>query len=1058
MKTVVKMKWLWLVLWLALAVGLAMVAPNMEELVRGKGQINVPDGYSSSQASQLVKEMNQAKPKGSQEESSVLVFHSDKGFSASDTEEMKRAIQELKDGKDKYGITSVTSHFDTKELEKQMVAKDGKTILVLVNSDMQGRTPAEARDGLYKVIEDVKVDHSYTGNWLINEDVVQSSQEGLKKTEWITVVFILGILFVVFRSAVAPFIPLLTVGFSYLVAQSIVGILVDKMNFPLSNFTQIFMVAIMFGIGTDYCILLISRFKEELAHGHSRTDAILNTYRTAGKTVFFSGLAVLVGFASIGFSTFTLYRSSVAVAVGVAVLLIALVTLVPFFMAVLGKAIFWPSKGSLEHKQSRLWGVVGQFSLKRPVWALLVLAVVIVPFLVAYKGAISFNSMDEIGDKYNSVKAFNYIADSFGPGDSMPSKVVVKVDQPMDTSAGLATVEQVTRELSTVDGVKKVRSATRPNGDPVEDFQVAKQANQLEDGLGQGGDALGQIGKGLTDASTALSSNAPKMNEAVDGAAKLVDGTNALKSGVVQLGDGLGQIEKGIRDGSMGAAQISAGLKQAKASADTLAAGSKELLGHYQDLNKGLNQLAHNYGEVIAKTTELANGIGQVGDGLNGLAQKHPELQNDTDFAKLQGAVKNLQTGANDLGNGLSQLNQNLVIASKGLIAANDGYQKAIDGQTQLAQGLQTLADNLDKLQAGMVKAADGQGQILSKLPSMTNGIDQLSSGQTELKKGFADLGGQLGQLTDGLNKSADGLTQVNGGLKSANDYLGKLSSGPNKQMSGWFIPDEALKNADFQKAVDAYMSKDRKILTFDVVFAGNPYDVDTLKQVDGLKEAVARALKGTAYEHATYAVDGVTSINNDLKNISAEDYSRTVMLMLIGIAVILILMFRSIVIPIYIILSLLLTFYTSMAISEVIFVRLLGQSGISWAVPFFGFVLLMALGVDYSIFLMDRFKEYRHMSPAEAILLAMKKMGGVIISAAVILGGTFAAMLPSGVTSLMQIATIVLGGLALYALVMLPLFIPVMVRTFGQANWWPFMGRKEETEVKKAVAPHEAM
>ena len=120
---------------------------------------------------------------------------------------------------------------------------------------------------------------------------------------------------------------------------------------------------------------------------------------------------------------------------------------------------------------------------------------------------------------------------------------------------------------------------------------------------------------------------------------------------------------------------------------------------------------------------------------------------------------------------------------------------------------------------------------------------------------------------------------------------------------------------------------------------------------------------------------------------------------------------------------------------------------------PFFGFVLLVALGVDYSIFLMDRFREYRHLDPKEAILEAMRHMGAVIMSAAVILGGTFAAMLPSGVMSLLQIATMVLCGLFLYALVMLPLFIPVMVRVFGEANWWPFM-RGEGTSGRSVREP----
>jgi putative drug exporter of the RND superfamily len=74
-------------------------------------------------------------------------------------------------------------------------------------------------------------------------------------------------------------------------------------------------------------------------------------------------------------------------------------------------------------------------------------------------------------------------------------------------------------------------------------------------------------------------------------------------------------------------------------------------------------------------------------------------------------------------------------------------------------------------------------------------------------------------------------------------------------------------------------------------------------------------------------------------------------------------------------------------------------------------------------------------------------------MSAALILGGTFAAMLPSGVMSLLQIATIVLCGLALYALVMLPLFVPVMVRIFGDANWWPFMGTRKRKEAPAAPA-----
>jgi RND superfamily putative drug exporter len=263
-------------------------------------------------------------------------------------------------------------------------------------------------------------------------------------------------------------------------------------------------------------------------------------------------------------------------------------------------------------------------------------------------------------------------------------------------------------------------------------------------------------------------------------------------------------------------------------------------------------------------------------------------------------------------------------------------------------------------------------------------------------------------------------------------------------EQNGFYIPQDVLDSKDFEQSLDAYMSMDRKVMTIDVVFDQNPYSKEVLDSVSEITETVERVVKDTKLENADVAVGGVSSMHKDLDTISEADYSRTVVLMLIGISIILIILFRSIIMPLYLIGSLVLTYFTSMAIAEVIFVNILGYSGISWAVPFFAFVILVALGIDYSIFLMDRFNEFRHMPVEQAILISMKKMGTVIISAAIILGGTFAAMMPSGVLSLLQIATILLIGLSLYALVILPLFVPVMVKTFGEANWWPFRKNKD--------------
>ncbi len=1058
MGAIIKGKWFVIIAWAAVIAILMMSAPNMENLVRKKGQLNVPEGYSSSLAQKIMKD-SQAKENSGKDLLTALVFHSNKKLTEKDFAEAQKAVNLLEDHKKELGISAITSHFNNKELKDQLVSKDEKTILVSVNVTANGREGKEISKDLYKAIEKTKLEHYYTGSWMIDEDLVTNSQEGLKKTEGITVVFILAVLLLVFRSIIAPVIPLVTVGITYLTAQSVVAILVDKVNFPLSTFTQIFLVAVLFGIGTDYCILLLSRFKEEMSHRDSVTESILETYRTAGKTVFFSGLAVMIGFASIGLSTFKLYQSASAVAIGVAVLLLALVTVVPFFMAVLGKKLFWPAKGKLEHSESKFWGFAGKFALARPLIAFLIVAFVSVPFLFIYKGHLSFNSLEEIGDHFNSIKGFNIVSASFGPGESMPTQIVIKNDEKMDTSDYVSLAEKVSTELKKVSDVKSVRSVSRPMGSPVDDLYISQQVKSLHDGLGKGNDGIVQISSGLQEASSQLSANQPKMKEAANGISSLIDGTNQLKNGMAPLKTGLTQIEDGLNQGSAGSAQLKNGLEKLKTSAQQLLAGNKQLLQGYQQAHAGLNTLLTNYKGIAAGINSLHSILIETDPYFANLEKdyqnKNLSYEQYQDVKKIKGHV-NMALSLTDpnsqgsLSSSIAQLNAALAGIQTGISTANANFDQAIAGQEKLIAGMEGLIQGIEQQQAGLDQMAAGQGQIIGNLSQFDAGLTGINSGQTQLLSGFKDLGGQIDQLTSGLTQSADGLTEVSKGLNSAQDYLAGVA---DQKQNGFYIPQEVLNGKDFSKVLDTYLSKDRKVMTMDVVFTKNPYSNEAIKRVPEIKQAVERAVKGTKLENAQIAIGGVTSIYHDLNTISEHDYSRTVVLMLIGIGIILMILLRSLIMPLYLIGSLVLTYYTSMAISETIFVDGLGYEGISWAVPFFAFVILIALGIDYSIFLMDRFNEYSHLPVEHAILQSMKKMGTVIVSAAIILGGTFGAMMPSGVLSLLEIATILLIGLALYALFILPLFVPVMVKTFGSANWWPFMKQKDQS-VQQADTP----
>lgn len=1042
MNSILKGKWIVLILWIVAIVGLFMIAPNMGDLVREKGQVSVPDTFSSSKASEIMDEIQSQENQGDQS-SVALVFHSSKKLTAEEKTEAEKAVKKLDADKEKLGITEILSSFTDESLKDQLVSDDGKTILVSLKVSWNDREAKEVSEALYAELDDFKVDHYYTSNWMIDQDLTTSSEEGLKKTEGITVVFILAVLLIVFRSVIAPFIPLVTVGLSYLASQSIVSILVDKFDFPISNYSQIFLVAVLFGIGTDYCILLLSRFKEEMMHRESVAEAIVETYRNAGRTVFFSGVAVMVGFAAIGFSQFKLYQSASAVAVGVALLLVALFTVVPAIMVLLGTKIFWPSKGSAEHGDSKIWAIAGRFSLKRPLIALVIVAAITVPFLVTYDGTLSFNSLDEIGDDAPSIKAFNAIADSFGPGESMTTTITIKNDEEMDSIEYLGLAENISKELEKVNLVKNVRSVTRPTGEPIEDLYISKQAESLEEGLGEGKDGIDQISEGLHEAGDQLSKSGPQLSGATSGINDLIKGTDEIKTNLGTIQNNLAKIEDGIRQGTAGSDEIKAGLEAAKTGAEQALAGQQQLLTGYKGVGTNLGTILASYGGISANLKKLSEDLNEVNDNtFTELEDQYKDITKNSNYSKIRTAVKQAQNTVPGLLSGITEINGHLSELQKGVNTTNGEFEKAINGQAGLTTGLEQLIAAIEKQQAGLNQLADGQGQIVDNMPRLVGGLISINDGQKQLLDGFGDINGQLGDLTKGLNQSADGLDQVSDGLNSATDYLSGLSKNDQNQ---FYLPQEVLESDDFKGALDTYLSKDNKIMTMDVVFSANPYSNEAIDQVDDIKDTVEKATAGTKLENAEVAVGGITSTNADLRAMSNEDYSKTVLWMLVGIGIVLIFLFRSIIMPVYIIGSLILTFYTAMGINEAIYVNLLGYTGISWAVPFFGFVILVALGVDYSIFLMDRFNEYRDLSIGEAMLEAMKKMGTVIISAAVILGGTFAAMMPSGMLSLLQIASIVLVGLFLYALIILPLFIPVMVKNFGEANWWPFKRPNKE-------------
>ncbi|MDD9150271.1 MMPL family transporter [Sporolactobacillus sp. CQH2019] len=1043
MRLILKAKWWIIAAWIVVISLLAITQPNMSQLIHDKGAASIPDSYSSSQARDYLDQWQKQAGTGNIS-SAVLVFYDKHGLSETDKKEIKKGIQSLKDQKKELAITDILDVYDQPSLKSQLISKNNKAMLISLNLDLENKDQKVITEKLNQAVQNVPVEHHYTSDWMITNDTVQSSQDGLHKTEYLTIIFILVVLFIVFRSAIAPFIPLVAVGLSFLASQSVVAFLSKWFNFPISTFTQIFLVAVLFGIGTDYCILLINRFKEEIPLHETIDEAVIQTIKHGGRTVFFSSLTVFIGFATIGFSTFNIYRSAVGVAVGIAFLILSLVTVVPILMSLLGTRLFWPMNKNISHSQSRLWKGVGHFAWTRPFISLIIVAVIIVPLFLMYNGTQSFNSVGEMSDKYDAVKGFNLISQNFNPGESMPTTIVLKNDENMNQQKYLGTIQAITQNVEKMDHVKTVLSATQPEGSLIKDFLVPSQAQTLSQGLDQTNNGVQKIASGLNSASSQLKKSQPELEQATGGINQLVSGTESLKNGVIRLQAGLTQIQQGMDSGHANSQDIASGLQKLKTSAETLLQNQQKLLSGYQQLQSGLSEISTNYHRInsgVQQLKSISSNLSAAISSLEALGQTDPSVVKTPQYQQALGILKGTDGGLNQMLNGqggqpgllsaMSQMDSGLAVLNNNMKTANSGLAQLVAGQQQYNNGLQQVI-------AGINRLSDGLKQATGNIPKLSGGFDQVINGQTQLKNGFSDLGGQMKQLTDGLGTSANGLNRISGGLDETNQFVKQLSTN-NGELSGFYIPNQALQNPSFVQSINNYMSKDRKITKLNVVFDVSPYSLTAIDQIDPIKSTVERTIKNTSLENAKVAIGGTTSDFNDLSQISSKDYGQTVRWMLIGIGIVLIVLLRSFVMPAYIIGSLTVTYYAAMSIAQFIFQHVLGYAGVNWAIPFFGFVILVALGVDYSIFLMDRFNENRGLPIREAMLDSMTNIGSVIMSAALILMGTFAAMIPAGVSELTEIATIIITGIIIYNVLMLPLFMPVMVRIFGSANWWPF-------------------
>lgn len=1100
-----------LIAWILIVAISIFMLPNVNQLTREHSTISLPANVQSEVASTIGNHWGHHQNNTYQV---VAVFNNQDGaMSKSDQKNVNQTIRYLKRHKSELGIKSMLTPYENSATKKNLISKDKTTELVQLNVSKK-KSVSNINKQLTKAVKTDGIRTYITGADILQDDFSGAIQEGIKKTEVISVIFIFIVLVLVFRSPIVPLISLLTVGVSFITAFSIVTNLVKNFNFPFSNFTQVFMVIVLFGIGTDYNILLYDRFKANLGNGMDKFEAAKNAQWNAGKTILMSGSSILIGFSALGLARFSVYKSAAGVAVGVAVLLIVLLTLNMFFMTTMGKTMFWPVKTFNGESESPFWRFLSKHSLAHPIIALVLVLAALSPFYFTYQNKLNYDDTAEIADSTPSKQGFLIVQKHFSKGTAEPATLYIKSNHTLDNEKDLKLIDQLTEQIKHTKGVKTVASVTQPSGSKIKKLYVNSQMKTVNNGVSTARNGLGKLSAGSQQMTNGLNSAATGTNQLNSGINSAASGANQLTSGLAQLSSGGNQMTNGLNQLSAGSQQLVNGMNQMSQQLSSQLTGAnasqlQQLESGLPQINNGIQQLnsalqsagtsidttgiQSNLQNVASQAQIIGSQLEQAGNTLKSIqgsagssssasldsvmtqfkaAESQANL-NDQQKAVMEGAMQQILSGIQSqiasqtnsqtsaLASQLQSVAQNLQTAGnadKSLagslqnVAGSASSLQNLNTQVatlkaqvaQLAQAsnvalpgavsaLQQLTSGLNQIQSALGQGTNALGQLntgINKLaaasPQLSNGINSAYSGSQQLSAGMGQLSAGSLQLNTGINKLAQSSPQITNGLNQLNSGLGEGQSyltGLQKSAAAetFYIPKSVLHSKTFKPAIDNYMSSNRKITKITIVFDTNPSDEKATKDAENISNMARKSLKGTALSNATVAMGGQSSRINDIKNTASGDFVRTAAIMLIGTGIALILITHSLLQPVYILGSLLLAYISSLSINHWLVGIFMHRSMLAWNTPFFSFIMLIALGVDYSIFLMTRYREIDENKylPGERIYYACAIIGTVVISAAIILSGTFAALIPSGIPTLIEVAMTVIVGLIILVIIL---------------------------------------
>ena len=320
-------------------------------------------------------------------------------------------------------------------------------------------------------------------------------------------------------------------------------------------------------------------------------------------------------------------------------------------------------------------------------------------------------------------------------------------------------------------------------------------------------------------------------------------------------------------------------------------------------------------------------------------------------------------------------------------------------------------------------------------------GLDQpggAEAGLTDLQQGADRLAGGSRQVAAGVDELVEQVKLMAAGLNQASDFLLTMrNDAAGSSMAGFNIPAEVLNAVEFQKAAEAFVSPDGHSVRYLIQTKLNPFSSDAMDQVGAINDVARGAQPNTALSDASISMGGFPAALRDTRDYYERDIRFIIVMALIVVLLTLIVLLRSIVAPLYLVGSVVISYFAAIGIGVLTFQVILGEE-LHWSVPPLAFVVLVAVGADYNMLFVSRMRDESPHSVRYGVIRALSSTGGVITAAGLIFAASMAGLLFSSIGIVVQGGFVIGVGILLDTFVVRTITVPAVAALVGRANWWP--------------------